>query len=84
MGTIPEKDDPHSFQPAWEGQFGEEVTKMAEESIRKRLRTSPTSKSVRPELSAVPARFANITDIVNPSTKQVKDTKLKIKSDLGY
>ena len=57
---------------------------MAEESIRKSLMTSQASQSVRPDLSAVLARFANITDIVNPSAELSKDVKLKIKSDLDY
>ena len=81
---MPKKEDPLSFQPSWEEQFDEEVTKMAEESIRKRLRTSQASQSVRPDLSAVPARLSNITDIVNPSTELSKDVKLRIKNDLGY
>ena len=57
---------------------------MGEESVRKRLRTSQTGKSVRPDLSAAPARLINITDIVNPCTKQERNSKLKIKSDLDY
>ena len=82
---MPKKEDPLSFQPSWEEQFGEEVTKTAEESIRKGLRTSQASQSVRPDLSVVPARLTNITDIVNPPTELSKDLiKLKIKNDLDY
>ena len=84
LDIMPKTEDPLSFQPSWEEQFGEEVTKMAEESIRKRLRTSQASQSVRPDLSAVPARLTNITDIANPSAEPSKDVKLRIKNDLDY